>query len=166
MIANIQSDIKELEGYVGFPIKRREITFESNEPHDEIFSYGLCQEFYGRDEELKIAIKKVIEIIIKLTNQSNKNDSWKKEISLFFSLLGDMYYLSSDFTRSINCFMKSLSYNKTDITNWVGLMFSFRASGKIDIFEELIFNFEDIYSAWKKDTCGEMDQKKIYELTK
>jgi len=160
MTADIQTDIKKLEEYIGFPIKRKEIMFDLNEPHDEAFSYGLCQRFYGKENELNIAIKKTEKIIINITKQ----DELKNKISIFFSLLGDMYYLESDFARSINCFMKALNFNKEDITNWVGLMFSLRAYGEIDIFENLIFNFEDIYYTWKKDTGSEMNQEKIYEL--
>jgi tetratricopeptide (TPR) repeat protein len=160
----VEKNIMELENYIGFPIKRNETKLESNKPHDETFSYGLCQRFYNKDKELKIAIKNLTNIIIKLENQSKKNKNCKRETALLFSLLGDMYYLASDFSKSINCFMKALNFNKEDITNWVGLMFSLRAYGEIDIFENLIFNFEDIYYTWKKDTGSEMNQEKIYEL--
>lgn len=164
MIKNIQSDIKELEDYIGFPIKRKEITLESNESYDETLSYNLCQRFYGKDKELTVAIKKTEEILIEIIETNKKDNKQKKEIALFFSLLGDMYYLASDFNKSINCFMKALSYNKIDITNWVGLMFSLRANGNIKIFEESIFNFEYIYNAWRRDPSNKMDQEKIYEL--
>ena len=39
---SIQNEIKALEKYLGFPIKRVEITVESYKPHDEMMSYGLC----------------------------------------------------------------------------------------------------------------------------
>lgn len=160
MQKTIQLKIEELEDYIGFPITRKEISFESNGTHDETFSYGLCQRFYGKNKELQIAIKKTENILIGLIKFGYN----KKKIALFFSLLGDMYYIASDFNRSINCFMKALSYNKDDMTNWVGLMFSFRADGNIEIFEDIIFNFEDIYNSWKKDTSSEMNQEKIYNL--
>ena len=104
LIPEIQSDIKKLEDYLGFLVERREVTLEANEPHDEILSYGLCQRFYGKEEELRIAIEKTTVILMELKRCDNRN--LKKEISLFYSLLGDMYYLASDFTKSINCFQK------------------------------------------------------------
>ena len=87
-------------------------------------------------------------------------------IALFFSLLGDMYYLAADYTKSTNCYMKALSYSKTDITNWIGLMYSLRADGKIDIFEDLIFNFSKVGILWKKDNEIELNQDKLLELLK
>ena len=162
MITNIQSEIKELEDYIGFPVKRKEITFEAKESHDETLSYGLCQRFYGKDKELKIAIKKTENILINLIKFGYN----KKKIALFFSLLGDMYYIEGDFNRSINCFRKALSYNKVDITNWVGLIFSLRAIGEFKLFENGIFNFKELCTACKHNISDEFTKEEFTELLK
>jgi len=183
LTAKIRAEIMDLENYLGFPIKRREITLKSKQPHDETFSYGLCQRFYGKEKELQRAIKITTGILVELVKQHDKltkqhairydkSNGSGKQIALFFSLLGDMHYIASDFTRSTNCFMKALSYNKTDITNWAGLMFSLRAIGEFEIFEDLIFNFEKVCRAWQKEkprknnSEDELDQQKISEIVR
>jgi|TARA_Y100000310_G_C20531988_1_gene738944 tetratricopeptide (TPR) repeat protein len=156
-----QTDIEMLEKYLGFPIKKKEITLKSNEPYNEVLSYGLCQRFYNKDDELKLAIKKTTTILMKILN--NK-DTDEKYISIFFSLLGNMYYVLGDYKQSIGCFMKSLSYNKNDTTDWIELIFALRAYGEFEIFEDIIFNFEKIYNEWKNNPSKELTKEKVYEL--
>ena len=157
-----QDEIKELESYLGFPIKRVEITLESRNPHDETFSYGLCQRFYNKNDELKIAINKTTSILLSLVKLSNEKNN--KQISTYFSLLGNMYYILGDFNKSIGCFMKALSYNKNDLTNWIELIFTLRVGGNFEVFEDLIFNLKKIYNAWKIDSEKRLNKEKVYEL--
>ena len=160
----VETKIKELEDYIGFLIERPETSIDSYEPVDDRFSYGLCQRFYGKKEELELAIKKTTELIVKLIKFKGGDVFFENKAVLFYSLLGDMYYIRSDFDKSINCFMKALSCNKKDITNWAGLIFSFRSYGEINLFEDIIFNFEKICRYWEKDSSKEMNKKKIFEL--
>ena len=60
--------------------------------------------------------------------------------------------------------MKSLSYNREDLTNWIELMFALRAHGNFMEFEGIIFNLEKIYSLWLQDPERELKKEKIYEL--
>ncbi len=156
----IISEINELENYLGFSTNRLEITLDSKWAQNEIFSYDLLQRFYSKDDELKIAIKKTAKVLAMLI-ESNINN---KQISNCFSLLGNMHYILGDFNRSIGCFMKSLSYNKSDLTSWVELMFALRSNGNFTVFEDLIFNIEKIYFLWKNDPAKELTKEKVYEL--
>jgi len=158
----IQDEINEIEKFLGFPIKRSEITIESEEPHDEKFSYGLCQRFYRKEDELKIAIDKTTKILSNLIKSSNKEKN--EQISIFFSLLGNMHYILNDFNRAAGCFMKSLSYNKNDLTSWVEFIFSLRSMGNFEVFEDMIFNLEKIHHTWEADPDSNLTKGKIYEL--
>lgn len=153
--------INNLEEYICFPIRRDKTALDSGKPHDESFSYGLCQRFYEDKKGLDIAIKmneKIIFVLLKEKIHLNQS------LSLLFSLLGDMYYLKGDFTRSMNCFMKALSYDKVEIANWVGLVFSLRSNGKIDLFEDIMFNFRPIYNLWENSASSVLDQEKLLDL--
>lgn len=160
---NIYEKIKELEEFLGFPLSRKGVRLEDNLPHDESVSYGLCQRLYGNPEDIKKAINRLTCIIIGL-KKIKGNNNLEEQIAFFFSVLGDLYYLEKDFDKAINCFMKALSYNREDITNWAGLIFSLRSHGEFKIFEEMIFRFEEIYIKWREDKSNEMDQKKLKEL--
>lgn len=160
---NIKSATEGLERYTGFPIKRVNVTLESRRPHDESFSYNLCQRFYGRDDELRIVIRKAKRILSTLL-VIDKEGNYKKLTGALFSLIGNMYYILGEFRASTGYFMKALSYGKNDITNWVEFMFSLRANGNIDVFEDLIFNLQGVYEAWRDDKETEMTQEKVYEL--
>ena len=87
-----------------------------------------------------------------------------EDISVYFSLLGNMHYILGDFDKSVNCFMKSLSYNKEDLTSWVELIFSLRALGEFEIFEKIIFNLEKFYDLWIQENSYELNKDKIYWL--
>lgn len=165
MDVKIKSEIKELESYLGFQIEKKDIFLESNEPNDETFSYGLCQRFYGKENELKKAINTADKILAQLL-QKRGNPDYIKQIEMFCSLIGNMHYLLGDFKYSAGYFMKSLSYNKNDISEWVGLLFSLRSIGEFELFEKAIFNFEKLCLLWKNDHDREMTQKKVVELIK
>ena len=152
--------IRKLEQYIGFPLRKKDVTIESKEPHDETFSYGLCQRFYGKEDELKKSIKLGNEILFNLLK--NKKDA--KQIEMLYSLIGNMYYLSGDFNYAAGYFMKCLSYNKEDISHWVGLLFCLRALGEFELFEKGMFNFEKLNLAWKNDKEKELSQEKVMEI--
>lgn len=160
---NIKSATEELERYIGFPIKRVNVTLESRGPHDELFSYNLCQRFYGRDNKLRVAIKRT-KLILSILLAMDKEGKYKSLTGAFFSLIGNMCYVLGEFRASTGYFMKALSYSKNDITNWVEFMFSLRANGNIDVFEDLIFNLQGVYEGWRDDKETEMTQEKVYEL--
>ena len=174
--------IRKLEQYIGFPLEKKEITIESKESHDETFSYGLCQRFYGKEEELKNAINQGNKILFGLLKcqkskisehaqeplvndgrfLTNKKDA--KQIETLYSLMGNMYYLLSDFKFAAGYFMKCLSYNKNDISHWVGFLFCLGALGEFELFEKGIFNFEELNVLWRNDPEMELTQDKLYEL--
>jgi len=156
----IISKIKRLEDYVGFPLRKKDVTIESKESHDETFSYGLCQRFYGQENELKNAINQCNKILFNLLK--DKKDA--KQIEMLYSLIGNMYYLSGDFNYAAGYFMKCLSYNKEDISHWVGLLFCLRALGEFELFEKGMFNFEKLNLAWKSDKENELSQEKVMEI--
>lgn len=160
-MSQIASEINELENFLGFSTNRLEINLQSRWAQNEIFSYDLLQRFYSKDDELKTAIKKTTNVLTILVKSNNSNN---KQISNYFSLLGNMYYILGDFSKSIGCFIKSLSYNKNDLTNWVELMFSLRSNGNFKVFEDLMFNTGKIYLLWKNDPAKELTKEKVYEL--
>ena len=181
---DIQTEIKKLEEFIGFPIKKREVTLESNESHDETFSYGLCQRFYSKEGELKKAINDGNEILSELLKcqkskisehaqeplvndgrfLTNKKDL--KQIEIFYSLIGNMHYLLSDFKYATGYFMKCLSYNKNDISHWVELLFCLRAMGEFELFERGMFEFEKVVKSWQSSSEREMDQEIVIGMIK
>ena len=64
--------------------------------------------------------------------------------SIFYSLIGNMYYISKDYNVSAGYFIKSVSYSPDDINPWCELIFSLRAIGEFKIFEDIIFNLKHI----------------------
>jgi tetratricopeptide (TPR) repeat protein len=151
----INNHIKKLEREIGFEIKRPIITLKNKQPHDETFSYNLAINFYEKEEHLKsviIAANKILEQLL-----LDKEDI--KKILLFYSLIGDMYYVLGKFKISAGYFMKTLSSNKEDLTSWIGLLFSLRALGKFELFERGIFDFDKIYYEWKNSSEKEMTQE-------
>ena len=58
--------IRDLENFLGFRIRRERITFASGKSHDETFSYNMCQRFYGKDDELMLAIRAGNDILLNL----------------------------------------------------------------------------------------------------
>jgi len=158
---DMMQEIKDLESSTGFPVRRNILKPERKESYDESFSYGLCQRFYNKEEELDAAIKKTTSIILGLLNEKSPDF---RQTALFLSLLGNMYYLKGDFKKAIGCFMKSLSWNKEDMAPWIELMFALRASGSFREFESIIFSIEKIYDLWKSDPAKELSKEKIYQL--
>jgi len=152
--------IRKLERYAGFPLRKKDVTIESKESHDETFSYGLCQRFYGKENELKKGIKMGNDILRELS-KDKKNT---KQIEMLYSLVGNMYYLSGRFNYAAGYFMKCLSYNKEDISHWIGLLFCLRAMEEFELFEKGMFNFEKLNLAWKNDKEKELSQEKAVDL--
>ena len=151
----------EIENEIGFPIKRIESTDKTLSPYDETFSFKLFQKYYRKENELQALIEKTTRLLFVLEKEPNKDT---RLIAYCFSLLGNMHYILKDFNKSIGCFMKSLSYNREDLTNWIELMFALRAHGNFMEFEGIIFNLEKIYSLWLQDPERELKKEKIYEL--
>ena len=181
---DIQIEIKKLEEFIGFPIKKREVTLESGESHDETFSYSLCQRFYGKENELKNAINqgnKILSELLKCQKSkisehaqeppviyerflTNKRDA--KQIETFYSLIGNMHYLLGDFKFAAGYFMKCLSYNKNDVSHWVELLFCLRALEEFELFEKGMFNFERLNLAWKNDKEKNLTQEGVIDIIK
>ncbi len=156
---DIDTQLADLEEMFGFPIKRREITLESKEPYDENVTYSLCHRFYNEPSKLPVAIQKATMV---LTNVKDSHDLNQKAI--LFCVLGDLYYLQGDFSKSLGCYMKALSNQKKDVTPWAGFLFSIRALGHFDLFEDIIFHFEEFYKAWEMDTSWDFSKEKIEEM--
>ncbi len=163
----ISDRIAELERTLGFPIDRRPIPYGLGEPHDEIFSYNLCLRFQKNDE-LEKAIGEAREILrMLLTERKRTGDSGlDRTIGLFYSLIGNMYYIFDDFILSAGFFVESLSYEKDDITPWVELLFSLRAVGEFELFEKGIFNLEKLVTGWRDSREKRFSQDKFLELIK
>ncbi|MBL7056091.1 hypothetical protein ISS07_04220 [Candidatus Woesearchaeota archaeon] len=160
MLTEIKTKIEDLESFIGFPVRRVLVTPAAKNPHDETLSYNLALRFYKKREEIEEAIIKVEAILVGLMNSGAESE----DISVYFSLLGNMHYILGDFDKSVNCFMKSLSYNKEDLTSWVELIFSLRALGEFEIFEKIIFNLEKFYDLWIQENSYELNKDKIYWL--
>lgn len=164
----IMQQIRRLENLIGFPIRRKEVLLELNEPHDETFSYGLCQRFYGKDRELEKAISESNGLLMLMLREQKLDPSRadRKEIERLYALVGNMYYLLGDYRMSAGYFLKSLSYNKNDITPWIELLFSLRAIGEFELFEKGIFNLEKIYNSWKENPETELTQALFNKIIK
>lgn len=157
----IPNEIKELESDIGFPVKKAVLSPESRESYDESFSYGLCQRFYRKGIELDIAIGKATSVLLHLMKDKGTDSA---QIAVFFSLLGNMYYINDDFKKAIGCFMKSLSHNKRDMTAWIELMFALRADGNFQEFEGIMFNLEKIHNLWISDPEAELTRNRLYSV--
>jgi len=158
----IQNEINTIDKFLGFSTNKLEIDPNSKWNQNDLFSYGVCQRFYKKHDELKTAINITTKILLNLINLSDEKHN--KQLSDLFSLLGNMHYVAGDYEKSIGCFMKALSYNKNDLTSWIEFMFSLRSNGNFDIFEDLMFNIEEIYNAWKFDSESQLSKEKVYEL--
>lgn len=156
----IEKKIVMLEKYLGFELRREIITFGSNEPHNESFSYGLALKFYNENKALMKAIMMATEIVKDLDG----NDDEHLFRGLMFCLLGDMYYLYGDFNRSLGCFIQSLKLSKNDYTTWVGFMFAIRATDNIELFEKMIFNLGRIYDAWNDGELKSLERNDIEDF--
>ena len=58
--------ILTLEKFIGFPIIRESISYESGISHDENFLDGLCLEFYNDQKSLNYIINLTTKIILRL----------------------------------------------------------------------------------------------------
>ncbi|HLD86954.1 MAG TPA: hypothetical protein VJB12_02730 [Candidatus Nanoarchaeia archaeon] len=157
----LSEEIRELEAYIGFSVRRGILTLESKEPYDESFSYGLCQRFYNKDVELDVAIGRTTSILLRMVGESGVDSVQKAR---FFSLLGNMHYLKGDFRSAIGCFMKSLSFGKDDMTPWIELMFALRANGNFGEFEAIAFNLEGIHALWRSDPATNLTRENVLGL--
>jgi len=155
--------IEDFEDNLGFNISKVETTLDSGKSPDEIFSLSLCQKFYGKDDELKKVIDEANRIL-KIMLKENKNGYYRKKIEYFYSLISNMYYLSKDFKNAAGYSMKSLSYNKNDISYWLEFLFSLRAMGEFEIFETAMFNFNKLCSSWNKSPERNLTQEKFMNM--
>ena len=156
---DIKNMVKEIEEFMGLTLEREEVEWESQKPHNELFSYHLCQRFWNRGNDLESAIKEAKRILGIALKGSDRKLSGR-----LFSLIGNMLYVKGDYKGSSGYFMKALEYNRLDITNWVEFMFSLRAMGEFGVFEDLMFNLEKVYNRWKNDDSETLNQRKVYEL--
>jgi tetratricopeptide (TPR) repeat protein len=164
MDAGLGREILEYQDYLGFSLSRAHIPLEANQAHNECFSLGVCHRFYGREEELEEAIAKGNRILKRLISEHKKEDRYETYLELFYAILGNMYYVKGDFRLATGYFMKVLDYAKDDITAWVELLFSLRAMGEFELFEEGIFAIERIYKGWKKNRDDGLTQNKLILL--
>ncbi|MBS1266539.1 MAG: hypothetical protein MAG795_00506 [Candidatus Woesearchaeota archaeon] len=148
--------MRELEK-MGIPVNRVEVTLNSSSPHDESISYNIAVNFYGKERELKYAIKEVNSYIKKLLKIGSK-----KKISLAYSIAGNLFYTKGNYKMATGYFIESIKYNRKDLTNWVELFFAIRAMGKFELFEKCIFNIEAIYDEGQNQT--QFGQKQFLEL--
>lgn len=153
------SNIKELQHQIGFYPSREIKTLEAGEPHDETFSYQLARDFYNNEK----ALEKPISLTKKIIYETQYKLDFDK-LTIFYSLLGDMYYIYGDFSKSLGCYMNALSYNRKDLASWVGLMFSLRALGEFELFEKIIFNLEQVYNKWVEHKSVVMDKNILLQL--
>ena len=100
----------------------------------------------------------------KILSELLKNKKDTKQIEMFYSLVGNMHYMLGDFNYAAGYFMKCLSYNKKDISHWIGLLFCLRVLGEFELFEKGMFNFKGLNLAWKNDKEKELTQKKAVEI--
>jgi len=149
----------ELERLIGFSIERAIIPLELNEAHDETFSYRLCQRFYNKDEELKQAILLGKQALGELRNAGSR------KVGLMYSLIGNMYYILGDFNTSAGYSLRSLSYQQSDITPLIELLFSLRAIGEFELFDDAMFNFSQVYKQLHENK-GDLGQQEFCRIVK
>lgn len=153
--------INALEELIGFYPDRVIIRVNSKKPHDETFSYKLAQKFYNNPEGLKRPIILTKQIIYDLQNSPKLNFY---SMTIFYSILGDMYYIYGDFNRSMACFMRALSYNREDLASWVGLMFSLRSLEDYDSFEKIMFNLQTVHDRWLQNDSAVLTKDILSEM--
>ncbi len=146
---SIRENIKELEEYIGFPIKRKVVTLEDEEPYDETFSYGLSQKFYGNKQELKRLTVISNEILVSANGNQNNEQIGKQKLSNLYSFAGNIYYLLGDYQTSLGYFAKSIITYPEDITPWFELIFNLRSLREFSLFETVQLNFGKVIYAYR-----------------
>jgi len=88
--------IREYEKRLGFPVRRRCITLEMNEPHDESFAYPLCVKYYGNNQAIASLIAQGNSIIRMLLAEyrNSPQDSTIQSLEHFYSLVGNFNFCS------------------------------------------------------------------------
>ena len=159
MEESLAKDIIGFRDSLGFELRKRHTPFEAGQPHDETISMALCQRFYGKDEELKKATEEAERIfsLLLAEHMATKRENLLPYLELFSEVLGDMHYTAGEFKAAAECFMKTLSYNRRDITPWVELLFSLRCMGEFRLFERGIFNLEKLCRLWQNSKSSELN---------
>jgi hypothetical protein len=152
-------DSRQLEELIGFSLRRPAVRLEEGIPHDERYSYFLCQRFFGKDEELLRAIT----LALASLRQALK-DRDRAGIVDFASLLCCMHYLRGDFPQSAGYATIALSYERQDLTIWVDLLFAVRGMGEFALFEQALFNLPTLYQLWKSDPETVFSQDKFVRM--
>lgn len=156
--------IRDFEEFLGFKISHLEVTVESGKTHDEKISLAVCHRFFGMEEELKQAIKIGNRVLVDLINEIKRNGRYSEDIYVFYSLVGNLYYCSGNFKVAAGYFLKSISASKYDIGPVVELLFTLRALGEYDLFEEGMMDFERICLDWRADPRHEITQDMFVKL--
>ena len=145
--------MRQTEELLGMKAARKRILLGDNEPHDETFSYGLCQRFYSDKDRLRAAAEIANSEIRQMIGRASG-----KQLADAFALVGNIYYLLEDYGQAAGYFMKAITYDREDITCWIEFLFCLRAMGEFELFEKGIFNIGQLYNNWKANPQTQMDQ--------
>jgi tetratricopeptide (TPR) repeat protein len=129
----------KIEKILGFKIKREENPVDNQKEKDDSISDSL-----GHLQPDKKKLDLVKRIILTELKEDKKNE-------LLWALIGHIYYLEKEFTKSINCFLKTISINSRNIDNWIDLGFSYRANGEFKKSDYIFWNYEKLAKTSTKE---------------
>lgn len=129
----------KIEKILGFKIKREDNPVDNQKEKDDSISDSL-----GHLQPGKNKLNLVKRIILTELKEDKKNE-------LFWALIGHIYYLEEEFTKSIKCFLKTISINSRNIDNWIDLGFSYRANGEFKKSDYIFWNYEKLAKTSTKE---------------
>lgn len=122
----------KIEKILGFKIKREDNPVDNQKEKDDSISDSLGH-FLPDKKKLNL----VKRIILTEVKKDKKNE-------LLWALIGHIYYLEEEFTKSIKCFLKTISINSKNVDNWIDLGFAYRAHGEFKKSDYIFWNYEKL----------------------
>lgn len=125
------SILEEFKHITSFELITRQTNYPSDrvERKDSLFSQLAILYFSDRQRFKKL--------------QQKVKDWLRKEKSeTIFALAGYIYYITEDFNKTRQYFLKAISLNPHNLDNWMDLAFSLRHLGEFRVSNGILFNYD------------------------
>lgn len=130
--------LREFKNIAGFELLSRQTNYLSDriERKDNFFSQLAGLYFSDRKAFQKI---------------QQRIKAWleREQAETIFALAGYTYYISENFKKAKNYFLKAISLNPDNLDNWLDLAFILRHSGESKISETILFHFDYVIYYYK-----------------
>lgn len=152
MNKNLLEIKNEIEGILRFPLVRHTNSINNEDGKDDFILDSLSHSDLSIEE-----INRVKELILKALRINPR-------IELFWASLGYVYYMQSEFTKSIKCFFKTIEINPENVDNWIDLGFAYRAYGDFKTSDFLFLNHRDMIKNYNRSE--KIDNKTLSVMIK